>query len=76
MMVKLMTWPVLLLFSLASCSEARSDIENLENKQLQEQAKSLSESADKNVDEQVKQIQSLDTTPTASKDSEENIINN
>ena len=44
---------------LTACSEARSDIENLEPAMLEEEAKALSESAQDATREQVQQIQPM-----------------
>ncbi len=48
------------LLALTGCGEERSDIENLEPKVLEEEARALSESAKSVTQSQVKQIQPMD----------------
>ena len=59
---------VLCLTCLAACSEDRSDIENLEPKVLEQEAKTLTESAQEAATEQVGKIQPMTIEPASIND--------
>ncbi len=61
-----LVWCVIPLASLAllcSCSEARSDIENIDAKELESEADALLETASNSTDEQVTKIQTFNVQP-------------